>query len=64
MRIDGLDIPEKYKILLVIALGAPKEDIMIEPLGPDGSVRYWRDEKGIHHVPKRALADIIVAAYE
>ncbi len=59
-----LDIPEKYKILLVIALGAPKEDIMVEPLGPDGSIRYWRDEKGIHHVPKRALADIIVAAYE
>ncbi len=61
---QSLDIPEKYKILLVIALGAPKEDIMVEPLGPDGSIRYWRDEKGIHHVPKRALADIIVAAYE
>lgn len=60
---EYLDIPENYKILLVIALGAPKEDIMIEPLGPGNSIRYWRDEKGIHHVPKRALADIIVGAY-
>ena len=58
-----LDIPERYKILLTIALGAPKEDIMIESLGPDSSIRYWRDEKGIHHVPKRALADIIVGSY-
>lgn len=58
-----LDIPERYKILLTIALGAPKEDIMIESLGPDNSIRYWRDKKGIHHVPKRALADIIIGSY-
>jgi len=58
-----LSIPEDYKILLVIAIGTPKEDVTIEPLGADGSIRYWRDEKGIHHVPKRALSDVIIDSY-
>lgn len=60
---EAFDIPEHFKILLVIALGKPKEQVVIEEAGPDGSIRYWRDEQGVHHVPKRTLADIIVATY-
>ncbi len=55
----ALDLPEQYKILLVIALGKPKKTIVIEEV-KDGSTRYWRDEDGRHHVPKRALDDIIL----
>lgn len=56
----SLNIPDRFEILLVIALGKPKETIMIDPLGPDGDIKYWRDAQSGHHVPKRSLDDIII----
>ena len=55
-----LEIPERYEILLVLALGKPKEQVIVEPIGKNGDVKYWRDAAGVHHVPKRALDEIIV----
>jgi nitroreductase len=57
---DRLGIPARYEILLVLALGKPKETVVIDPLGPEGNIKYWRDEQGVHHVPKRALEDLIL----
>ena len=57
---EELQIPDRYEILHVIALGRPKEKIVIETLGPDGDIRYWRDASGVHHVPKRPLDEIII----
>jgi len=51
------------EILLAIALGTPREEVVIETVGPGGDTRYWRDAEGVHHVPKRRLEDIIVASY-
>jgi nitroreductase len=56
-----LHLPPQYEILLVLALGKPKEIVQIDPIGPDGSVKYWRDEQQVHHTPKRALDDLIVS---
>ena len=53
-------IPERFEIVLVIALGEPGEKVEIETVGPDGDTRYWRDEAGVHHVPKRRLKDVIL----
>lgn len=59
-----LAIDPKYKIMLVIALGEPAETAVIDPVGPDGGIRYWRDENGVHHVPKRSINDIIINIYD
>ncbi len=56
-----LGLPEQYEILYVVALGKPAETVVVEPLGPDGDIKYWRDAAGVHHVPKRALDEIILA---
>ncbi len=55
-----LNIAEQYKILLVIALGRPAETVKLEETGSDGDIKYWRDEQGVHHVPKRSLDEIII----
>ena len=56
----ALKIPPRYEILLVLALGKPKEKVVIETVGPDGNTKYWRDGKGVHHVPKRPLDEVII----
>lgn len=54
-----LSIPERYKMLIMIALGKPKETVVIEEI-KDGNVQYWRDQNQVHHVPKRLLQEIIL----
>ena len=56
----ALGIADHLEILLAVALGKPAEKVVLDPLGPDGDIRYWRGDDDIHHVPKRSLADIIL----
>jgi nitroreductase len=57
---EALGIAKHLEILLVLALGKPKEIVVLEDLGPDRDVKYWRDSQDVHHVPKRSLDEIIV----
>jgi nitroreductase len=57
-----IDLSDQYEILLVVALGKPREEVIMESTGSDGDIRYWRDDKDIHHVPKRPLDELILGS--
>ncbi len=54
-----LNLDEHLKIIQVIALGLPIEEVLIEDM-QDGDFKYWRDENQTHHVPKRNLEELII----
>jgi len=56
----AFSIPERYEILLVVALGKPKEKVVLETIEANGDITYYRDSGSVHHVPKRKLEDIII----
>lgn len=60
----ALEIGERYEIPLVLALGKPAEEVMLEDIGPEGRIEYWRDGNGVHHVPKRKLKELIIREFQ
>jgi nitroreductase len=56
---NTLSLPDIYDILLVLALGKPVENVIIEDISND-DVKYWRDKDKNHHVPKRSLRELII----
>ena len=53
-----LNIPETLDVALVVALGYPAENPVVEPVS-DGKINYWLDNNGVLHVPKRDIKDIV-----
>ncbi len=58
---DVFQIPEHYDIKQVISLGYPEEESVME-LFKD-SFKYWKDDEGRMHVPKRSLKEVIFKIY-
>jgi nitroreductase len=54
---ESLGLPEGYRLDCILALGYPAESPVLEESA--GSVKYWKDEAGAVHVPKRRLADVL-----
>jgi hypothetical protein len=52
-----LGVPDPYGVDAVIALGYKAEAPVVEDR--QDTVRYWRDERGVLHVPKRPLGSVL-----
>ena len=64
-RFDEENLKESFpelrplSIMGILVMGLPREEVRVDPV-EEGSVRYWRDESGAHHVPKRSLSEILI----
>ncbi len=59
---ESLNLEEHLEPIMVISLGIPAETIVLEEM-KDNQFHYYRDEKGVHHVPKRHLHEILLEDY-
>ncbi len=57
---QSLAIAEHFDILLVVALGKPKEKVVLHLGQRPEPTPYWRDADGVHHVPKRPLDELLL----
>ena len=58
---EALGIPDDLEVMLLLAFGAPLEVRRIEDAGAADSLKYWRDEHNVHHVPKLTLDQVLLA---
>ena len=55
-----LELEDSLAIQLVIALGKPVEQVVLEEAAEGDSLTYYRTEDRVHHVPKRKLTDLVI----
>ena len=55
-----LDLDARIEPMLLIAFGKPADTIVLEEISEGESTDYYRDENGVHHVPKRKLEDLLL----
>lgn len=57
---DYFSLQPEMDVSLVLALGKPIEDVRVVDVAEGGSIKYYRDEAGVHYVPKRSLGELIL----
>ena len=57
-----ISLAENLSPLYVLALGKPVEEVVIEDLrdSAEDNIKYYRTLDGVHHVPKRSLAELLI----
>jgi len=55
-----LDLADNLVPMLIVSIGKPAERVEIKDIENGESHKYYRDEDGVHYVPKRKLTDILI----
>jgi len=55
-------LSDDYEILLLLALGMSDEKIIVDEM-KDDDIKFYHDQDGNHHVPKRNYQDLILKEY-
>ncbi|EAT15065.1 nitroreductase family protein [Desulfuromonas acetoxidans] len=58
---EEFKIPTRFEIVMVIALGYPAEEVRLVDKEESGDIKYWRDESGVHYVPKRTMDHLVLS---
>lgn len=53
-----IELDETRELVYVVAFGYPVEDVRLVDF--KGDVKYYRDEKMVHYVPKRILDEVLI----
>lgn len=53
-------LDSSIEVRYILALGFGVETVVVEDMLENQSIKYWRDEQEIHHVPKRKLKDLLL----
>lgn len=57
---EVLTLPADHELRLVLALGKPVEEVVLEEVGAGSPLAYYRTPDRVHHVPKLRLEDIVL----
>jgi nitroreductase len=58
-----LELEDNLAIQLVIALGKPVEEVVLEEVNEGESLTYYRTEDRVHHVPKLKMDSLVLKAF-
>ncbi|PLX96507.1 MAG: nitroreductase [Desulfuromonas sp.] len=57
---EEFKIPTRFDIVMVVALGYPAEEVKLVDKEEGADIKYWRDDAGVHYVPKRTMDHLVL----
>ena len=57
---EALGLGDNFNLLMVVAVGYPLEEVVIDDIHAGDDIKYYRDQDQVHHVPKIVTEDLLV----